>query len=221
MEPLQKLAEDITYLTGCDGTLYMNTIEDMYNGEILAYAISSSPDAALCIETVNNLHERFQNLDGVILHTDLGSSYMSAEYRSIAEGFGLRLSTGRTAICYDNAAMESLNGIIKTEALYCRFGKTRVKDRRVPVALLKSAVIEFIDYYNNRRPKRYISDDIDRETERVETMCCTVTLYGGSCLECYLIWFQLYKVLPYMGAYHCCGIYLVWVAFNFSIDHFP
>ena len=50
--------------------------------------------------------------------------------------------------------MESLNGIIKTESLYCRFGKTRVKDRRVPVALLKSAVIEFIDYYNTRRPKK-------------------------------------------------------------------
>ena len=154
MAPLQKLVEDITYLTGCDGTLYLNTIEDMYNGEILAYAISSSPDSALCIETVKKLHEGFQNLDGVILHTDLGSSYMSAEYRSIAEGFGLRLSTGRTAICYDNAAIESLNGIIKTEALYCRFGKTRVKDRRIPVAQLKSAVIEFIDYYNNRRPKR-------------------------------------------------------------------
>lgn len=154
MAPLQKLVEDITYLTGCDGTLYLNTIEDMYNGEILAYAISSSPDSALCIETVKKLHEGFQNLDGVILHTDLGSSYMSAEYRSIAEGFGLRLSTGRTAICYDNAAIESLNGIIKTESLYCRFGKTRVKDRRIPVAQLKSSVIEFIDYYNNRRPKR-------------------------------------------------------------------
>ena len=60
----------------------------------------------------------------------------------------------RTAICYDNAAIESLNVIIKTEALYCRFGKKRVKDRRIPVAQLKSAVIEFIDYYNNRRPKR-------------------------------------------------------------------
>lgn len=115
---------------------------------------SATTCARIWVKTVNNLHERFQNLDGVILHTDLGSSYMSAEYRRIAEGFGLKLSTGRTAICYDNAAMESLNGIIKTESLYCRFGKTRVKNRRVPVALLKSAVIEFIDYYNNRRPKR-------------------------------------------------------------------
>ena len=32
--------------------------------------------------------------------------------------------------------------------------KVTVKDRRIPVAQLKSAVIEFIDYYNNRRPKR-------------------------------------------------------------------
>lgn len=154
LAPLQKLAEDITYLTGCDGTLYLNTIEDMYNGEILSYCISSSPDTSLCIKTVKILHEKFGDLHGVILHTDLGSSYMSAEYRRVAEGFGLRLSTGRTAICYDNAAMESLNGIIKTESLYSRFGKTRVKDRRIPVAQLKAAVIEFIDYYNNERPKK-------------------------------------------------------------------
>ena len=154
LEPMKKLAEDITYLTGCDGTLYLNTIEDMYNGEIVTYAISSSPDSALCIQTVKQLHERFHDLNGTILHSDLGSSHMSAEYRSLAESYGLSLSTGRTAICYDNAAMESLNGIIKTESLYSRFGKTRVKDRRIPVAQLKDAVIAFIDYYNKQRPKK-------------------------------------------------------------------
>jgi hypothetical protein len=36
--------------------------------------------------------------------------------------------------CWDNASMESCNGILKTEALYSRFGKTKVKDRRIPIA---------------------------------------------------------------------------------------
>ena len=59
----------------------------------IAYAISSSPDSALCIQTVKQLHERFHDLNGTILHSDLGSSYMSAEYRSLAESYGLSLST--------------------------------------------------------------------------------------------------------------------------------
>lgn len=48
---------------------------------------------------------------------------------------------------------ESLNGIIKTEALYCRFGKTRVKEKRVPISEILEAVTDFISYYNNERPK--------------------------------------------------------------------
>lgn len=66
---------------------------------------------------------------------------------------GIRQSIGRVASCYDNAAMESLNGIIKTEALYCRFGKTRVKEKRVPIDDIVNAVIEFINRYNNERSK--------------------------------------------------------------------
>ena len=65
---------------------------------------------------------------------------------------GIRQSIGRVASCYDNAAMESLNGI-KTEALYCRFGKTKVKEKRVPIDDIVNAVIEFINRYNNEQPK--------------------------------------------------------------------
>lgn len=37
----------------------------------------------------------------------------------------------RKATCYDNAAMESVNRIIKTEALYAKLDKSKVKERRV------------------------------------------------------------------------------------------
>ena len=46
-----------------------------------------------------------------------------------------------------------LNSIIKTEALYCRFGKTNVKEKRVSLNDVIRAVEEFIDYYNDSRPK--------------------------------------------------------------------
>ena len=154
LAPRRKLVEDITYLTGKEHTEYLNTIADLFNGEILAWRISLSPDSILSIETVRRLCEVWGDcFSGTILHSDLGSSYVSYDYRDEVESHGMLVSVGRKGICYDNAAIESLNGIIKTEALYNKFGKTKVKDKRVPIDEIRAAVIEFIDYYNNERPK--------------------------------------------------------------------
>jgi transposase InsO family protein len=49
--------------------------------------------------------------------------------------------------------MESLNGIIKTECLYCRYGKGNIKNRKVSKREVIPAVIEFIEFYNTKRPK--------------------------------------------------------------------
>lgn len=52
--------------------------------------------------------------------------------------------------------MESLNGTIKTECLYCHFGKTSVLNRRIPRNEIISAIDEFMPYYNNERPKKHL-----------------------------------------------------------------
>jgi len=55
--------------------------------------------------------------------------------------------------CWDNAAMESVNGLIKTECLYNRFGKSKFKNRQIQIENVIEAEIPFIGYYNNERPK--------------------------------------------------------------------
>ena len=157
LAPRTILVEDITYLPGKEHTEYLNTIEDLYNGEILAYIISTSPNARLCVATIQQMVWIWGDcFSGAILHNDLGSTYLSHEYRNEVALHGMRLSVGTKGDCYDNAAMESLNGIIKTEALYCRFGKTKVKEKRIPIDEIRAAVIEFIEYYNSKRPKKYL-----------------------------------------------------------------
>ena len=152
--PKRRMLEDITYLPGLEKTIYLNTIMDLYNGEILAYCISDSPNAKLCTDTIASLCTSWGDcFRGSIIHNDLGSSYISYEYRAALEEHGIIQSIGRVATCYDNAPMESLNGIIKTEALYSRFGKTKVKEKRVPIAEILNAVTDYILYYNNDRPK--------------------------------------------------------------------
>ncbi len=60
---------------------------------------------------------------------------------------------GKTGSCFDDAAIESLNGVIKTECLYCRFGKSRVKNRMISMKDIVSSVTDFIGFYNTFRPK--------------------------------------------------------------------
>lgn len=75
--------------------------------------------------------------------------------RELQEGhywsFGIQVSMGN--VCYDNADMEFLNDIIKTESLYCRFGKSRVRGKRVDASGIIQGTIDFTSYYNEGRPK--------------------------------------------------------------------
>lgn len=153
MEPFRRLVEDITYLPCMEQTMYLNTIEDLFNGEIHAYTISNSVNTQLCTDTVRALAMQIGLTDGTILHSDCGSTYLSYAYRELLDDLHLLMSLGQSGTCYDNAAMESLNGIIKTECLYCRFGKSNIKNRRIPKKDVIVAVIEFIEFYNTKRPK--------------------------------------------------------------------
>jgi len=154
LEPYKRLVEDITYLPCLEQTMYLNTIEDLFNGEIHAYAISDSVNTKLCTNTVEILAERVKITKGIILHSDNGSTYLSYAYRELLGKLKMRMSLGYKGSCFDNAAILSLNGIIKTECLYCRFGKSKVKNRMIPRKDIISAVTEFIEFYNTGRPKK-------------------------------------------------------------------
>jgi putative transposase len=89
----------------------------------------------------------------VIVHSDAGSSYISFEYRTLLQDLGMLQSMGSSGDVYDNAAMESMNGIIKTECLYNRFGKTRIENHQVSAEEVRPVIEAFMDWYNNERPK--------------------------------------------------------------------
>ena len=154
LEPFMRFVCDITYLTGCDETWYLSVIEDLFNGEIVGWKIGEHCTADLCIETVLMMHQLIgDDAIGAILHSDGGSTYISYGYRELLQSLGIRQSMGVKLTCYDNARVESFNGVLKTEALYASFGKTKVKDRRIPVRELAARVEAFIPYYNNDRMK--------------------------------------------------------------------
>ena len=87
--------QDITYLPCLEGTLCLNSIEDLYNGEIVAWKISKSPDSQLALDSLELLAERLEGrMGGVIFHSDLGSSCTERAYRVRLEELGMRISFG-------------------------------------------------------------------------------------------------------------------------------
>jgi len=150
--PRKRFVVDITYLYCLEKMYYLNTIMDLFNREIVAWRISDSPNGELCVNTLLDLSSKY-DLDRCIIHSDAGTSYVNNSYMDLMEKLNVRMSVS-VGNCYDNAAEESLNSIIKTEAFYTEFGKKNFKNRQVKAELVLAKILWFIPWYNSVRKKK-------------------------------------------------------------------
>ena len=79
----------------------------------------------------------------MILHTDQGSVYASKEFNDVLPLFNITHSMSRAGTPTDNAAMESINGWIKTEMKL---------DFHLIGEDVKREIEEYIKFYNEERP---------------------------------------------------------------------
>lgn len=101
---------DITYLATDQGWLYLCTVRDGCSRRVIGYACADSLHTDLVETAVRNAMS-FRDpvtgsTDGVIFHADRGCQYTSAQMAEVAEELDLRLSVGRTGVCWDNAQQE-------------------------------------------------------------------------------------------------------------------
>ncbi|WP_179251286.1 integrase core domain-containing protein [Enemella evansiae] len=80
---------------------------------------------------------------GVIFHADRGCQYTSAQLAEVAEQVGVRLSVGRSGVCWDNAQQESFWPTLKTEFANRHEFATRTE--------AITAVSTWIDHIHNYR----------------------------------------------------------------------
>ncbi|SEN61016.1 Transposase InsO and inactivated derivatives [Paenibacillus sp. OK076] len=99
--PLQKLVTDITYLPFGNKMLYLSSILDLYNGEIVAYSIADKQDTSLVLDKLDQLPKR----TNMLLHSDQGSVYTSQVYQTVVEEKGITMSMSRKGTPNDNAPM--------------------------------------------------------------------------------------------------------------------
>lgn len=143
--PNRKWATDVTQINIGAVKLYLSPILDMFNGEIISYNISRSPNMEQVYDMLDKAFDRFDSLDGLILHSDQGWQYQHFGYRQRLAEHHIIQSMSRKGNCLDNAMAENFFGIMKSELLYA-------EEFESPETFMK-ALDEYIEYYNNKRIK--------------------------------------------------------------------
>ena len=138
---------DITYLATGEGWLYLAAVRDGCSRRVIGYGFSDSLHTDV-VETALRRAVTFRDpatgdTDQVIFHADRGCQYTSAQLADAAEQLGVRLSVGRTGVCYDNSQQESFWSTLKTEFYQRHVFATRAEAIR--------AVTEWIENVYNRR----------------------------------------------------------------------
>ena len=143
--PNKKWTTDVTQVCINDKKLYLSPILDMFNGEIISYSISSSPNLQMVTTMLRKAFRKHHNTDGLVLHSDQGWHYQHRHYQKLLKDNGIIQSMSRKGNCLDNAMMENFFGIMKSELLYLYKWDSMEQ--------FKSALREYVDYYNNKRIK--------------------------------------------------------------------
>lgn len=139
--PNCKWAGDVTYIPTAEGWLYLAVVLDLYSRLVVGWAMGAQNDRALIRSALDMALERRQPAAGLLHHSDQGSPYTSAEYRSLLAAHDLEESMSRVGNCYDNAVVESFFATLKAEGAAQPFA-TR--------AAARSAIFEYIEGWYNR-----------------------------------------------------------------------
>ena len=141
----QKWTTDVSEFHIAAGKLYLSPILDMHNREIVAFNISRNPNFNQTTDMLRKAFVKYDNLEGLIFHSDQGWQYQMKQYHSELEKRGIKQSMSRKGNCLDNSPMENFFGIMKNEMFYGHEYEFKTLEE------LEEAMIKYIEYYNSER----------------------------------------------------------------------
>lgn len=144
-EPNQKWVTDVTEFKVHNDKLYLSPIVDLFNGEVVSFNLSRHPVFSQVTDMLEKAFIKIPNNTNLILHSDQGWQYQMKQYQHLLEEKGIRQSMSRKGNCLDNSLAENFFGLLKSELYYMKEYKT--------IEELENDIIEYIDYYNNKRIK--------------------------------------------------------------------
>ena len=141
--PNEKWVSDITYIRTGEGWVYLAVVLDLCTRRVIGWSMSDRLAREFVMQAV--LMAQWQRVGDrpVILHSDRGTQYTSAEYQRFLAEHGIVSSMSDVGSCYDNAVAESFFGLLKRERVNRRRYRTRAEAR--------SDIFDYIERFYNRR----------------------------------------------------------------------
>ncbi|AOD25151.1 IS3 family transposase [Mesomycoplasma hyorhinis] len=146
-QPNQKWTTDVTEFSGPFGKAYLSPILDMFNGEVIAWDLSTSANNQQIRKMLQRAFSKHKNLEGLIFHSDQGWQYQHKQFSEKLKQKGITQSMSRKGNCLDNSIIESFFGTLKRECFYGR------EKEFLTFKQLHKAIANYIYYYNHKRIK--------------------------------------------------------------------
>ena len=134
---------DITYIKTKLGWVYLAVVIDLFNREIIGYAVSRRIDSELTKRALGEAIGKYPEVEGTIFHSDRGCQYTSVGYRHALELHGMRGSMSRPGCPYDNACAESFFAQLKKERIHHRNYRNMEE--------VESDLFDYIELFYNRK----------------------------------------------------------------------
>ena len=141
--PNKKWLSDITYIWTWEGWMYLAVVMDVYNREIVGWALFDRLKKELVATALRKALLKRDPAPGLIFHSDRGSQYASHLVRKILNARGIRPSMSGKGDCFDNAMMESFFSSLKKELV--RLETFHSKDKAL------RSLFEYIEVFYNRQ----------------------------------------------------------------------
>jgi putative transposase len=147
-EPNRLWVADLTYVKTHSGWVYVAFIVDVFSRKVVGWQASRSLRSDLAIDALEmavfNRRREGADLTGLTHHSDRGVQYLSVKYSERLADNDIVASVGSKGDSYDNALVESFNGLYKWELIYPK-GPWRGLDD------VEFATLTYVDWFNNRR----------------------------------------------------------------------
>ena len=140
--PDRKWAADITYVPTAEGWLYLAAVIDLCSRKVVGWSMADHMRTGLVADALRMAVARRRPGEGLLHHSDRGVQYASDDYQHLLAENGIVCSMSGRGDCYDNAAMESFWGTLKTELVNHERYETREQAR--------ASVFEYVEAFYNR-----------------------------------------------------------------------
>lgn len=147
---------DLTYVKTHSGWVYVAFVLDVFSRMVVGWQASTSLRSDLAIDALEmavwNRQRAGDDLTGLKHHSDMGVQYLSIAYSERLAENDIVASVGSKGDSYDNALVESFNGLYKWELIYRQGPWRGLED-------VEFATMTYVDWFNHQRLHGEITPD--------------------------------------------------------------